>query len=313
MLLVLGGVPRAWDAYGRKRVAYQTCKLRKLVGLMEQYSSQDGINLACLESFGTFKASAPQGRTPIVDAPVIVIVGQGKKLCHVGDRTYEYSVGNVLSMFHPMPVETEIVKASSEKPFLAACLLIDLGRMADLLLKIDRIDGPVAEPDAIDPSGLFSVPLSDRLLDPFIRLYESLEHPRDAAILGDAIVDEIYYRLLCDERGGELRVLLQQRGQIQRISKAVEYIHQNLDQPVSVERLAEMVYMSRTSFYQTFRDVMHVSPLQYAKGVKLVRAQALIQEGKNASEAGYMVGYNSPAQFSREYKRHFGYSPSATV
>lgn len=57
---------------------------------------------------------------------------------------------------------------------------------------------------------------------------------------------------------------------------------------------------------------MHVSPLQYAKSVKLQRAQALLQEGKNVSQAGYMVGYNSPLQFSREYKRHFGYPPSAT-
>jgi len=53
--------------------------------------------------------------------------------------------------------------------------------------------------------------------------------------------------------------------------------------------------------------------LQYAKSVKLHKAQVFIQEGKNASEAGYMVGYNSPAQFSREYKRHFGYPPSATL
>jgi AraC-like DNA-binding protein len=57
---------------------------------------------------------------------------------------------------------------------------------------------------------------------------------------------------------------------------------------------------------------MHMPPLQYAKAIKLDRAHALIREGKNASEAGYLVGYNSPAQFSREYKRHFGYSPSAT-
>lgn len=131
-------------------------------------------------------------------------------------------------------------------------------------------------------------------------------------MLGDAIVDEIYYRLLCGERGGELRYLLQQRGEIQRISRAVEHIHANLHEPVSVEDLAEMVHMSRTAFYENFRDVMHVSPLQYAKSVKLHRAQTLIQGGKNVSEAGYMVGYNSPAQFSREYKRHFGYSPSAT-
>jgi AraC-like DNA-binding protein len=125
-------------------------------------------------------------------------------------------------------------------------------------------------------------------------------------------VDEIYYRLLSGKRGGELRFLLQQRGEIQRISRAVEYIHTNLHKPVSVEKLADMVHMSRTSFYENFRNVMHLSPLQYAKSVKLDKAQSLIQEGKNASEAGYMVGYNSPAQFSREYKRHFGYSPSAT-
>jgi AraC-like DNA-binding protein len=73
-----------------------------------------------------------------------------------------------------------------------------------------------------------------------------------------------------------------------------------------------MVYKGRTSFYETFRDVMHMSPLQYAESVKLCKAQTLIKEGKKANEAGYLVGYNSPAQFSREYKRHFGYAPSAT-
>jgi AraC-like DNA-binding protein len=105
---------------------------------------------------------------------------------------------------------------------------------------------------------------------------------------------------------------LQQRGNIQRISKAVEYIHQHIEAPVSIDYLAEMVNMSRTSFYDSFRDVMHLSPLQYAKSVKLHKAQTFIREGKNASEAGYMVGYNSPAQFSREYKRQFGFAPSAT-
>ena len=143
-------------------------------------------------------------------------------------------------------------------------------------------------------------------------MLESLSDLLDAAFLRDAIVDEIYFRMLTGERGGELHYLLQQRGEIQRISKAVEYIHQNLDQPVSVEKLAEMVHMGQTSFFENFRKVMHVSPLQYAKSVKLSEAQKLIKEGKKANEAGYMVGYNSPAQFSREYKRHFGFVPSAT-
>ena len=181
------------------------------------------------------------------------------------------------------------------------------------MLRIDRLIGAAAKPVSVDPSGLFSIPLNNNLLDPTIRLFESLANPRDAAMLGDAVVEEIHYRILCGERGDDLRILLRQRGQIQRISKAVEYIHQNVDKPMSVEKVADMVHMSKTTFYENFRDVMHLSPLQYAKSVKLVRAQTLIKEGKNASEAGYLVGYNSPAQFSREYKRHFGYAPSATV
>jgi AraC-like DNA-binding protein len=237
---------------------------------------------------------------------------QGRKFCYTGDRKYDYVPGNAAVLFYPMAVEYEIVQASPEVPFLAAGVLIDLGRMAEVLLRLDQIEGAAPKPVSVDPSGISSIPLSDNLLDPFVRLFESLDNPRDAAMLGDSIVDEIYYRLLCDERGGELRFLLQQRGQIQLIAKAVAHIHQNVDKPVSVDELANMVHMSRPTFYENFRAVMHISPLQYAKSVKLGRAQTLIREGRRANEAGYLVGYNSPAQFSREYKRHFGFAPSAT-
>jgi AraC-like DNA-binding protein len=211
-----------------------------------------------------------------------------------------------------MAVETEIVEASPDKPFLAAGIRMDLGRLADVLLRTQRATGAGTVPASADPSALMSVPLNDKLLDPMVRLLESLAEPADAAVLGDAIVDEIYYRILTGERGSELRMLLHHRGEIERISRAVQFIHQNVDRPVSVDELAGMVYMGRTNFYETFRDVMHLSPLQYAKSVKLAKAQTLLREGKNANEAGYLVGYNSPSQFSREYKRHFGYAPSAT-
>ena len=109
-----------------------------------------------------------------------------------------------------------------------------------------------------------------------------------------------------------MRFLLQRRGQIQLISKAVEHIHRNVDKPVSVAELAKIVHRSKPTFYGNFRAVMHSSPLQYAKSVKLDKAHTLIKGGKKANEAGYLVGYNSPSQFSREYKRHFGFAPSAT-
>ena len=255
-------------------MAYQAEKLQKLVTLIEQHAPQDGINLTGIDKLGTFRSSSTEIRSPSYYEPAIVIVGQGSKRCYVGSESYKYGTGNFLILFLPMPLEVEITEASPNKPFLAAGIKINLGRLADVLLRIERAEGAVAKPISTDPSGIFSAPLNDNLLDPTIRLFESLANPRDAAVLGELIVDEIYYRILCDEQGGDLRTFLQQRGQIQRVSKAVQYIHQNLDKPTSVEGLADMVHMSRTSFYENFRDVMHVSPLQYAKSVKLVRARS---------------------------------------
>ena len=92
----------------------------------------------------------------------------------------------------------------------------------------------------------------------------------------------------------------------------VEYVHQHLDQPVSVDDLADIVNMSSSGFHKKFKQVMHLPPLQYAKAIKLNRAQTYIMDGKSVTEASYMVGYNNLAQFSREYKRRFGFAPSAT-
>jgi AraC-like DNA-binding protein len=290
----------------------QSEKFQRFKDLVSRFSTEEGINLSSIENVGSYKSSSIQNRKPAIDIPAIFVVLQGRKHCYVGEELYEYQPGKAIVMFFPMAVEAEYVEASPETPFLAAGVGIDLGRMADVLLRMDRLDGTVEKPDSTHPSGVISVNLSNPLLDAFTRLFEATADPRDAAMLGERIIEEIYYRILSDERGRNLRYFLQQRGEIQRISRAVNYIHQNMDQPVSVEGLADMVHMSRTTFYENFRDVMKLSPLQYAKSVKLDRAQSLIKEGKKANEAGHMVGYNSPAQFSREYKRHFGFAPSAT-
>jgi transcriptional regulator GlxA family with amidase domain len=102
----------------------------------------------------------------------------------------------------------------------------------------------------------------------------------------------------------------QQRGQFQEIARAVEHVHPNLSEQISVDELAALVNMSSSGFHKKFKEVVHLSPIQYAKQTKLKRAQGYLWQGKTVGQAGLMVGYNSPAQFSREYKRHFGVSLS---
>jgi AraC-like DNA-binding protein len=287
-------------------------KMAEFARLLDQQTPKEGICATGVESIYNVRRSEPLHRKPTVYPPIVVIAGQGRNRGYLEGKSYFYGVGHYLTLFLPMPIETELIDASPEEPFLAAHIRIDLNRLAELLLRMDRIEPASAKPGVGNTSGIFSAPLHENLLDPAIRLLKCLNNPGDAAILGESIVVEIYFRILNDEQGSSLRFLLQQRGQIQQVSRAVESIHQNLEESVSVEKLAEMSNMSSSGFHKKFKDVMHLSPLQYAKSVKLIRAQTFIREGKSASEAGYLVGYNSPAQFSREYNRHFGFSPSAT-
>ena len=291
---------------------YSDEKMQAFVALLEKHTPKEGGNYTDIPDVAIFRETSLQGRFNFVYEPAIMILGQGKKQSYVDGQKYDYSVGNYLSLYLPMPVEVEIVEASEKRPLLALGIKIDLVKIANILLKIDRAEQKPTQAEPLPPSAIFAKPLGDELLDAVIRLLRTLDNPVERAVLGDSILDELYFRLICDDQSGSLRKLLQHRGQVQQISKAVNHIHNNMSAVVSVNELASLSNMSASGFRKSFREVMHMPPLQYAKSIKLNRAQLLMREGKNANEAGYMVGYNSPAQFSREYKRQFGYSPSAT-
>jgi AraC-like DNA-binding protein len=286
-------------------------KMVEFVALLELHTPQEGINWTGIPGLGTYRQTNCNEERVAVYEPALLILGQGKKLCYVDGIAYDYSAGRYLCLFLPMPVEVEVVEATPEKPLLMAGIKMDLHRIANIVLKIDRVKPPLARAESRGASAIIAEPLNRELLDAVIRLFRILNNPVECAVLSDAILDEIYFRLLHHDRTGSLRRLLDHRGQMQQISKAVEHIHQSLHEVVSVDKLAEIANMSTSGFRKTFKEVMHLPPLQYAKAVKLDHAHMLLKEGKNASEAGYLVGYNSPAQFSREYKRQFGVSPSA--
>jgi AraC-like DNA-binding protein len=69
--------------------------------------------------------------------------------------------------------------------------------------------------------------------------------------------------------------------------------------------------MSSSAFHRHFKAVTLTTPLQYQKALRLTTARQLLQEGSlSVTEVAFEVGYESPSQFSREYSRKFGLSPS---
>ena len=79
---------------------------------------------------------------------------------------------------------------------------------------------------------------------------------------------------------------------------------------MEVAQLAELVNMSPSAFHRCFKEVTASSPIQYLKKIRLNKAKELLQRQRlKVKEAALEVGYESPAQFSREFKRYFDQSP----
>lgn len=141
-----------------------------------------------------------------------------------------------------------------------------------------------------------------------------LDYPNDIDFLASLIQQEIYYRLLSVEQGNKLRQLVVSGSHTHRIAQATDWIKSHLNQPIMVDNLASRCGMSISGFHQHFKEITQLSPLQYQKSLRLMEARQLIKmHGAQISQIAMQVGYESPSQFSREYKRLFGVSPSSEL
>ncbi len=150
----------------------------------------------------------------------------------------------------------------------------------------------------------------------FDRLIRLLDYPNDIEFLASLIQQEIYYRLLSAEQGNKLRKLVVDGSHTHRIAQATDWIKSHLNEPIMVESLASRCGMSVSGFHQHFKEITQLSPLQYQKSLRLMEAKRLIKihgQGAQISQIAMQVGYESPSQFSREYKRQFGVSPSSEL
>lgn len=142
-----------------------------------------------------------------------------------------------------------------------------------------------------------------------LRLLNLLNSPNHIHFLAPLILNELYFYLLQSEQGGYIRSLLSQDGNIAKIANATKILERKFADTLNMSALVEEVGMSVAGFYAHFKSVTSMTPLQYQKSLRLNAAREKLQAGVSVSETAYQVGYESPSQFSREYKRQFGESP----
>lgn len=276
--------------------------------LLRALAPNEGYNLTVLPDVRILRSDRPLARTPVLYDPGIVIVCQGRKRGYFGSQVYLYDEQHYLAVAMPVPFTME-TEASPEHPLLAIYMHLDFQVASDLMASIAHHGAALADEA---PQSMVSSPMDAALHASVLRFVEAMNRPLDAAILRPALVRELYFRVLTGAQGNALRAALAMQGQFGRIGKALRRIHGTYAQPLQLPQLAHEAGMSVPSFHSHFKAITNTSPMQYLKSTRLHQARLLmLRQGMTSEAASHAVGYASPSQFSREFKRLFGLTPAA--
>ena len=280
-----------------------------MIALLCALAPDEGYNLTPLPSVRIMRSNRPLSRTPVLYDPGIVIVCQGRKRGYFGGQLYLYDERHYLAVSVPVPFSIE-TDATEERPLLALYLHLDFALAAELAEQIDR--EAVVPERAPAPYSMMSSPMDDAMQASVLRFLEAMHRPLEAAVLGAGLLRELYFRVLTGAQGDSLREALAMRGQFGQIGRSLRMIHAGYARPLDVRTLADEAGMSIPSFHSHFKAITKMSPMQYIKSTRLHQARLLMVRNELTAEAAaHAVGYASPSQFSREFRRLFGLTPAA--
>jgi len=237
--------------------------------------------------------------------PMLHFVLQGSKTLSIGEQIAEYPALSYFVVPIDVPATGDIHPGGSDLPYLAVSLALEADAISAVLTQGGEALGWA--PGA----GFSAVNAPAEMIDAWLRMMRLVDHPDEAAVMAPLIEREIIFRALQGPLGSVLREIACPGGHISQIRRVIHWIREHFAEPLRIEPLAAMANMSVAAFYRHFKTATSMTPIQYQKRLRLLRARwLLLFEPRDASSIAFSVGYESASQFSREYARLFGMPPT---
>lgn len=278
----------------------------QIKSLIQRHLPQPGLLETALKGVQIFRVTEAMPCVPAVYEPTIVAILGGTKEAILDGERHTYDSRRYMLCPMTLPVEAGTPQASEDNPLLGVTITLEPRVMRELALEMEAtaIAKSVSQPEPA--SALSLATWDDGFTQALLRLLQLLDSQMDAIVLGQGRLRELYYAVLKGEAGAAARRAFGVRNEIAR---TIAYLSNHLKEPVTIDEMAEQVGMSRAVFHRRFKDATSMSPIQFVKSMRLNNAAMKIAEGMTVNEAAWDVGYQSPSQFSREFKRMYGQSP----
>jgi AraC-like DNA-binding protein len=273
-----------------------------------ELAREEGHTNAALPDLCLYRFSRP---TPVHKAATfgvtLGVVFQGAKSFHINGADLTVDPAHLLVVTRETEHFSAATVASQERPFLGLGLCFGPERVARALLALAEAGGlPTRE-----SIPAFVMPCDAPIANAIERLLSAVSDPIDRKLLAPLVIDEILFRLLRSDAAAAVRAGVGHPADAHRIIESMHFIRERHADKLTVEALARRAAMSASHYAHRFRAVARVSPMRYVREVRLDRARTLLLTGDaRAGEVATHVGFESPAHFTREFKRRYGVPPS---
>ncbi|MFI8685975.1 AraC family transcriptional regulator N-terminal domain-containing protein [Rossellomorea sp. NPDC077527] len=280
---------------------------QRIKQIIQSRITEDGMMETGIKGVHLYRVSDSMRCAPAIYKPTVVAILNGTKEAVLDGKSFMYDNSKYMCCTMTMPVEAGTPEASPENPLLGVYISLDTKVMTELAIEMQNTSGALKRPKSSQiPPGMALSSWDDNFTEALLRLLQLGDNPLDTAILGESRLREVYYSVLKGEAGESA---MRAFGIGNEISRSIVYLSSNLDKTVTIEDMAEQVGMSRAVFHRKFKQATTMSPIQFAKSMRLNSAAMKIATGMKVNEAAFEVGYVSSSQFSREFKRMYGQSP----
>lgn len=182
--------------------------------------------------------------------------------------------------------------------YLAIKIALNPDEIASVLSRARLFISPIQSQNAFS-----MLELNDNLLQVLYRAIKLLTRKKsEREFLASSVLDEIIFTLVNSEIGAFLSAVSASAGIEAKIARASRLISHEFSNKIKFSVLARELDMSQSSFNHHFKRITTLTPAEFLKRTRLLNAKELLKTKRlKANEVAFMVGYNSPSHFSREY------------
>lgn len=278
--------------------------MNELEAILRRHCAADTVATA-ISKLTLLRSDSVTEASSVTYAPLFCMLGSGRKRVWLGKQRFIYGPRDYLITSAELPLVAQVIEA----PYFGFSFALDPKVISELLLQLPKTD-----PARMASKAVAVAQAEDALFDAVLRLLRLLGKPANISIMGPMIEREIIFLLLQGAHSDTLRQLGAPTSPLAQVRRGIDWIRAHYNQAILVERAAKAAGMSSPTFHRHFRAVTNLSPLQFQKRLRLQEARRrLLAEHADAASIGFDVGYESPSQFSREYRRMFGAPPRRDV